>query len=108
MTFENMRKKVVEENKFATEKELNRVVINLGLSILTSSVWLGLATISTVGLNLFVFTLFCLICMFILVCNYASENGDNFHKVKKVTKFWWANLIIIALVFFLLKLFYFI
>lgn len=108
MTFESMRRKVVEENKFATGKELNKVVINLGLSIVFSSIWLGLITVSTVGLNLFVFTLFCLISMFILVCNYASESEDSFRKVKKITKFWWLNLIIIGVVFIVLKLFYFI
>lgn len=108
MTFEAMKKKVVDEEKFATKKELSKLLINLGLMLLFSSVWLGLVTIYTVGTNLFIFTLLCLIGMFILVCNYASESLLNFKKTLKVTKFWWLNLPTIVGVFIVLKLFYFI
>lgn len=108
MTFENMRRKVVEEDKFATEKELTKLVLNLGLSVVTSSIWLAFITLSTVGLNLWVFAIFCLIGTFILVCNYAVESEYSFNKVKKITKFWWVNIIIIIVVFLVLKWFYFI
>lgn len=108
MTFESMRTKVVKEDKIATEKELNSTVRNLGLSIIFSSVWLGLVTISTWGMNLFVATLMCLIYMFIAVCDYAAEDEKSFNRVRKITKFWWLHLFVIAGVFVVLKFFYFI
>ena len=108
MTFEQMRRKIVEEDKFATSKDLSKLLIKLGLSLILSAIWLGLATIFTVGMNLYIIVLFCLIALFLFVCNYASESEETFKKVRKITSLWRLHIIIIVGLFVLLKLFYFI
>lgn len=107
MTFDKLRDTVVKEKKFATQKELVKVVINLALSIVTYSFALGLAINSILGYRFLFALLLIAVCAFLWICDFSAETKESFVKVQKLTRLWWTGIIAFVVIYIVLKIFNF-
>lgn len=107
MTFDKLRDTVVKEKKFATQKELVKVVINLALSLVTYSLALGLAINSILGYRFLLALLIIAVCAFLWICDFSAETKESFVKVQKLTRLWWTGIILFVLIYIVLKMFNF-
>lgn len=107
MTFDKLRDTVVKEKKFATQKELVKVVINLALSIVTYSLALGLAINSILGYRFLFALLLIAVCAFLWICDFSAETKESFVKVQKLTRLWWTGIIVFVIIYIVLKMFNF-
>lgn len=107
MTFDKLKETVVDKEKFATQKELVKMLINLALSILTYSLALGLAINSILGYRVLIVLLLIAVFGFLWTCDLAAENKENFKKVEKLTKFWWSGLVLTVVVYVVLRMYNF-
>lgn len=107
MTFDKLRDTVVKEKKFATQKELVKVVINLALSIVTYSLALGLAINSILGYRFLFALLLIAICAFLWICDFSAETKESFVKVQKLTRLWWTGIVVFVIIYIVLKMFNF-
>lgn len=107
MTFDKLRDTVVKEKKFATQKELVKVVINLALSIVTYSLALGLAINSILGYRFLFALLIIAVCAFLWICDFSAETKESFVKVQKLTRLWWTGIVVFVIIYIVLKIFNF-
>lgn len=107
MTFDKLRDTVVKEKKFATQKELVKVVINLALSIVTYSLALGLAINSILGYRFLFALLLIAVCAFLWICDFSAETKESFVKVQKLTRLWWTGIVVFVIIYIVLKMFNF-
>lgn len=107
MTFEGVKKSLVEEKKLLTNKELKKYCVNLFLFSLTFGGTLAfsiacilspaLAVIFTVGMGL----------GFIWILDYSVENEDFLKFTRKISKLWFLGLILFVAVYMVLVYFKF-
>lgn len=107
MTFDKLKATVVEEKKFATQKQLIKLVINIALFILTYTLALGLAINSILGYRFLLALLVIDALGFLWVCDLAAEDKESFNKVNKITKLWWTGIIAFVVIYIVLKVFNF-
>ena len=107
MTFQDMKKKLVDKEHIATEKELTKLVRRLLINTLLMTLWLGVLTLATVGNSLCVFAILCAIVLFICLVSYASSGAEGFKKVFGLVKFWWVHIIVLVAVVVVLRIFNF-
>lgn len=108
MTFDKLRDTIVTEKKFASYKELVRMVINLALSILMYSLALGLAISRILNYRFLLAVLIIAVFAFLWICDLAAETKESFLRIQKITKFWWTGIIAIIAIFIVLRTFNFI
>lgn len=107
MTFDKLKSTVVDEKKFATQKQLIRLVINIALFILTYTFALGLAINSILGYKFLLALLIIDSAGFLCVCDLVAEDKESFDKVNKITKLWWTGIIAFVIIYIILKIFNF-
>lgn len=107
MTLQKIKQNVVSENQWASEKDLNKFIIRLGLMSMLLGLMLGLLCVSTLGMGyaLVVFLL-CVFC-FSWLLDYCVESERNLQVWMKISRFWWTFIILIGITVFVLKYFRF-
>ena len=104
MTFQKIKDTLVTERKLLTQKELNKLSLNLALVVLGFCLSLGLLTYATVGFGTTVIIIILSILAYTWIFDFAVESEKSLERVRKITKFWWFTYIILAIVFIVLKL----
>lgn len=91
-----------------TSKQINRFVAQIALFCVFISATLILITSAMLPMNLSAIVgVFCGL-MFLFLLDYASSAQEIAVKFIRRAKFWWLSVILFALVFVVLKVFYFI
>ena len=108
MTFEKIKKELVDNQKRMTTKELNKFTINLALSFLGVCLTLGMCTYTLLGLPFTIVIILLSIIAYSLVFDVVIDDTKTGARIVKITKLWWLTFVAFLVVFFVLKLFRFI
>lgn len=108
MTFEKIKKELVDNQKRMTTKELNKFTINLTLSFLGICLTLGMGTYTLLGLPFTIVIVLLSIIAYSWVFDVVIDDTKTGARIVKITKLWWLTFVAFVVVFFVLKLFRFI
>lgn len=108
MTFEKIKKELVDNQKRMTTKELNKFTINLALSFLGICLTLGMGTYTLLGLPFTIVIVLLSIIAYSCVFDVVIDDTKTGARIVKITKLWWLTFVAFVVVFFVLKLFRFI
>lgn len=108
MTFEKIKKELVDNQKRMTTKELNKFTINLALSLLGICLTLGIGTYTLLGLPFTIVIVLLSIIAYSWVFDVVIDDTKTGARIVKITKLWWLTFVAFVVVFFVLKLFRFI
>lgn len=108
MTFEKIKKELVDNQKRMTTKELNKFTINLALSFLGICLTLGMCTYTLLGLPFTIVIILLSIIAYSWVFDVVIDDTKTGARIVKITKLWWLTFVAFVVVFFVLKLFRFI
>lgn len=108
MTFEKIKKELVDNQKRMTTKELNKFTINLALSFLGICLTLGMSTYTLLGLPFTIVIILLSIIAYSWVFDVVIDDTKTGARIIKITKLWWLTFVAFVVVFFVLKLFRFI
>lgn len=108
MTFEKIKKELVDNQKRMTTKELNKFTINLALSFLGICLTLGMCTYTLLGLPFTIVIILLSIIAYSYVFDLVIDDTKTGARIVKITKLWWLTFVAFVVVFFVLKLFRFI
>lgn len=108
MTFEKIKKELVDNQKRMTTKELNKFTINLALSFLGICLTLCMGTYTLLGLPFTIVIVLLSIIAYSWVFDVVIDDTKTGARIVKITKLWWLTFVAFVVVFFVLKLFRFI
>lgn len=108
MTFEKIKKELVDNQKRMTTKELNKFTINLALSFLGICLTLCTGTYTLLGLPFTIVIILLSIIAYSWVFDVVIDDTKTGARIVKITKLWWLTFVAFVVVFFVLKLFRFI
>lgn len=108
MTFEKIKKELVDNQKRMTTKELNKFTINLALSFLGICLTLSMGTYTLLGLPFTIGIILLSIIAYSWVFDVVIDDTKTGARIVKITKLWWLTFVAFVVVFFVLKLFRFI
>lgn len=108
MTFEKIKKELVDNQKRMTTKEFNKFTINLALSFLGICLTLGIGTYTLLGLPFTIVIILLSIIAYSCVFDVVIDDTKTGARIVKITKLWWLTFVAFVVVFFVLKLFRFI
>ena len=108
MTFEKIKKELVDNQKRMTTKELNKFTINLALFFLGICLTLGMGTYTLLGLPFTIVIILLSIIAYSWVFDVVIDDTKTGARIVKITKLWWLTFVAFVAVFFVLKLFRFI
>lgn len=108
MTFNNFKKKVTEEEKWGSTKDVTKYVVNITLSTLGIGAICGLLVINVLGRVSFLLAVL-ILCglLFLTMFDLAATSQEAFNKALKFSKLWWLFYILLAGVVFALVYFNF-
>lgn len=107
MTLQKIKETLVDEKNIVSKKELYRFITKLALFFIGICLTLGIATYSILGFGFTVLVIIMTIFGFNFVFDVISEQESSFKLFKNFSNFWWFSYILLAVVFFVLKVFRF-
>lgn len=98
MTYQQLKTKIVDENKTMTKKEFNSFLLWFSLFIIGIASSLVTLVVATLPIRWVLLVMFMVIALFVLSVNsIAVEDAEqNIQGLKRITKIWWLPFIVLA------------
>lgn len=107
MTYQNLRTKVVEEQREMTPKAFRRFMLRYAMMLLTLAFEFMLVVSSIVNYYVALVTGIIFILAFIWLLDWCGEDKKTLGIVRKLSRVWFLNILLIVGTFFILKVTHF-
>jgi hypothetical protein len=107
MTYQQIKKTLVDDEKLLTAKQLRSFVIKWALMVFGFALMLILPTFSILGSRIAIFIVVVAALLFSEVLSLIHDDPGVFNKFKVLVKFWWITYIFTVLIYLVLKFFNF-
>lgn len=103
MTFQKIKKQVVDEQKRMTDRQLTKLAVNLALAYLGICITLCTATMAILGVPVTILVIAFTLVTYNVTFNLFVEDSSAGKHIVRFSRLWWIQYILFAVVFFILK-----